>query len=200
MIDPSEPYPSATKELSPRARDGAIRAALAGAGAGLAAGLLDTCQAWPEMNGPGQGALLVLQTAGLLAPAGCALAILAWACSFLGARLWRRLGRDPGIGAVWLPTLLAAPPLSWIALRLFQGGVTSQLPARWLLIPAVALVLTAVFNGFVRLALGLIARADRAGQRTSGLLAAAGAILLLACGLRFADAHLYRRLYQFLHL
>jgi arylsulfatase A-like enzyme len=200
MIDPRHPHPSATRESGPRARDGAIRAALAGACAGLAAGLLDTHQAWSEVDGPGHGALLALQTAGLLIPAGGGLGILTWAGSFLGARAWRLLGRDPGRGSAWMLTLLAASPLAWIALRLFQGGVTSQLPARWLLIPAVALILAAVFHGTTRLALGLIARSDRAGRGVPWLLAAAAAFLLSALGLRFADAHLYRRLYQFLHL
>jgi arylsulfatase A-like enzyme len=173
---------------------------LAGAGAGLIAALLDAWQARGDIDGPGQGALLVLQAVGLLVPAGAALCALAVVIAALGARFGRRLRRDPAWGSAWLATLVAAPALAWIALRLFQGGVTSQLPARFLLIPAVALALLAGFRVAAGLSLGLVQRADRGGRPEARILAAAAALGLLALGFRFADAHLYRRLYQYLHL
>ncbi len=199
MTDSPEPTDSATSERAAGPGQAPARALLAGAGAGLIAGLLDAGQAWPETTGPGQGALLILQAVALLTVAGCALGMTAWAIAFLGARLWRGLRRGPRAGAAWLPTLVAAPALGWVALRLFQGGVTSRLPARWLLIPAVALILAAGFHGAVRLALALVARADVRRGPAGRLLLAAAFLALLALGLRWADAHLYRRLYQFLH-
>ena len=198
-------HPSATgTQEKPRSgssiRDGAIRAAAAGAGAGLFAALLDARQAWPGVVGAGERVLLVLNAVSLLVAAGMVLGALAWAVASAGARLWIALGRSPARGSAWLPTLLAAPFLAWIAVLLFRGGFTSGLPFRWLLMPATAMALIAAFRVATGVALGLVSRADGRGRRAPRLVLITAAIVVATLGLRWADAHLYRRLYQYLHL
>jgi hypothetical protein len=172
---------------------------LSGLGAGLLAALLDTRQAWSEVDGASSLALVLLQTGARLMISGAVLGLGVWLVAVLGAAVARRLGRTPRTGAVVATMILGAPALAYVAWRLFQGGFTSQLPARPVLVAATAAILVVVLGLGVRIWLGLIERADRAPRLRPWTIVLAALLVGLALGARWCDAHLYRRLYLFLH-
>lgn len=194
MDDSSNATPRQTARPAPLAP-----AVLSGVAAGCVAAALDLRQAWPEVDRASDAALVALQLFARLGVAGAVLAALGAVAALAGEALGRRLGRDGAKVAAGLVTALAAPGLVLVAVRLFQGGVTSRLPARPALVAAVAIVLAALVYAGARLSLGLVARADRPGPRARWVLAAALAVFAGALGARWCDAHLYRRLYLFLH-
>ncbi|MFO8073017.1 MAG: sulfatase-like hydrolase/transferase [Polyangia bacterium] len=174
-------------------------AVVSGAAAGLIAGALDAVQGWSDLSGTAQRALLLLQTAGRLAPIGLCIALVASVGSLAGARLWRRRSRRPARGSSWALTVLALPACIYVAVRLFQGGTTSRLPARWLLVALAALLLAVLTWIAASVVLALVARLDRPNAARGARLAAVLALVALALGARWCDGHLYRRLYDYLH-
>jgi len=183
----------------PSLASGASAALLSGIGAGLVAALLDTRQAWAEVDGASSLALVLLQTAARLAVTGAVLGLGVWLVATLGAIAARRLGRKPRTGAIAAAMILSAPALCYVAWRLFQGGFTSQLPARPVLVGATAAFLIVATGIAARIWLGLLERADRAERLRPWIVVAAVLLVTAALGARWADAHLYRRLYLFLH-
>jgi arylsulfatase A-like enzyme len=177
----------------------ACAAASCGIGAGLIAALLDTRQAWSEVDGASAVALVLLHTASRLAVAGAALSLVVWIFASLGAAIAGRLGRRVVGGGAVGTALLFAPGLVYVSLRLFQGGFTSQLPARPLLIGATAAILIVLFWIGARLWLRLVRAADERPKIGRLLVVAALLLALAGLGLRWSDAHLYRRLYLYLH-
>ncbi len=174
-------------------------AVVSGAAAGLIAGVLDASQGWPDFSATSERALLLLQTAGRLAPIGAGIALLAAVGSLAGAEFWRRRGCRPARGSSWALTVLALPAGIYLAVRLFQGGTTSRLPARWLLVALAALVLAALTWIAASMALALVARLDRPDAARGARLGAVLALVALALGARWCDGHLYHRLYDYLH-
>jgi len=184
--------------LAPAA-SAASAALLAGIGAGLVAAILDARQAWPEVDGASSAALVLLQTASRLAIAGALLALGAWLVLTAGEAVARRLGRAPRSGAVAAAMVLGAPALAYVSWRLFQGGFTSQLPARPVLVAATAAILIAVLGIATRIWNGLVDRADRAPRLRPWMAVTAAVLVAASLGMRWCDAHLYRRLYLYLH-
>jgi arylsulfatase A-like enzyme/HEAT repeat protein len=174
-------------------------AVLCGAVAGLVAAALDVVSAASALASACDIALLALQAAARVGAAGMAIAAIAAIAVRAGAAIGRRRQSDERQAAAALIALAAAPALVWVSIRLFQGGVTSLLPARPALIALAAAVLIALVYAGARAALALIARADAAARRDPVVFAAAIALTAAAIGLRWCDAHLYRRLYLYLH-
>jgi arylsulfatase A-like enzyme/HEAT repeat protein len=174
-------------------------AVLSGVAAGLVAAALDLDQARSEVSRPSDVALLTLQIGARLGAAGALLACFCTAVVAAGAALGRRLGRSEHGFAAALVAVVSAPALVYVAFRLFQGGVTAQLPARPALVAATIVVLVALVFAGARAALALVARADRRA-RLDAITAIAAAILVAAslC-MRWCDANQYRRLYLYLH-
>lgn len=201
----SPTQPQASRSTSPEARDrvaligGAFAAALAGVAAGLVAAVLDTRQAWPDVDGASSAALVLLQSVARTTLAGAVLAFGCWLVTTVGELAARRLGRRPMTGAVAAVMVAGAPALIFASIRLFQGGFTSQLPARPVLIGATAAILIALTGAAARLWLGVLRRVDDAPRIRPLAIAVAAALVLAALGARWCDAHLYRRLYLYIH-
>jgi arylsulfatase A-like enzyme len=184
----------------PRQRLASIAPALlSGLAAGAAAGALDLRQACGDLGSAKEVGLLALQVLARCGLAGAALALLGALAVEVGGQIGRRAARSEREAAAAIITLLALPGLAYVSVRLFQGGVTSRLPARPALIGAAAVFLIALFFAGVRVVLAFIARADRRAPRDLAVLAGAALALAAALALRWCDAHLYRRLYLFLH-
>ena len=180
---------------------GACAAILSGATAGVIASALDLHQACGEIDGAASIALLTLGILGRLAMAGSLLSLIVWGMALLGATAARRLRRSPGTGATLAIVGITAPGLVYVSMRLFQGGVTSQLPARPFLIGAVALLMIVLVAAAARAMIAIISAADEYGRKTSiWPLLVSLAFVLGALGMRWCDAHMYRRLYLYLHV
>ena len=120
--------------------------ALAGMIAGIVLALLDVRQGAGALSSRVDVARLALQAVARLALAGAFLATITAALTELANR---RLGSSPKLGRKAAPVLLtavAAPGLIYLAFQLFQGGMTSRLPARGAWIVAVAATLLALFD------------------------------------------------------
>ncbi len=176
-----------------------FNAALAGLAAGVLAALLDTRQAAGVLNQHSDIGLLLLQAIGRLGMAGAVLGLTASVLTESGSALAARLGRSRQIGATGLLTMVATPALIYIAFSLFQGGTTSKLPARHLFVAATAAASIAMTFVVARMTLSLVDSADQTGSKKSRLFIVAGILFLIALGIRWCDAHLYRRLYLYLH-
>ncbi len=180
---------------------GVSAAILSGAAAGVIASVLDLRQACGDIEGAASIALLALGILGRLALAGALLSLIAWGVALLGAAAARKLRRSPGTGAALAIVGITAPGLVYISMRLFQGGVTSQLPARPFLIGAVALLMIALVAAAARAMIAIVSAADERGPGTRiWLLLVSLALVLGAIGMRWCDAHMYRRLYLYLHV
>ncbi len=180
---------------------GVFAAILSGATAGVIASALDLRQAWGDIEGAGSIALLALGILGRLTLAGALLSLIAWGVALLGGAAARKLRRSSGTGAALAIVGITAPGLVYISMRLFQGGVTSQLPARPFLIGAVALLMIVLAAGAARAMIAIVSVADERGRKTRiWLLLVSLALVLGALGMRWCDAHMYRRLYLYLHV
>lgn len=118
---------------------------------------------------------------------------------------WARTG-DPSDataararGRVWpLPfVLLSAPPLTMVAVKLFEGGTASHLPARDLLVATAALMLIGGTYLALRLGRALALRLREAP--TPRALAAGAALFVVYLGLSKIDQNVYPKLYEYLH-
>ncbi|MCP4199689.1 MAG: sulfatase-like hydrolase/transferase [Proteobacteria bacterium] len=174
-------------------------ASLAGLLSGLALALLDTRQAANFVHSPMEIGLLLLQSTARLsltgAVLGCFAAFVTQICTALGNRTGRSLALRPET----VFTLLASPGLIYITVRLFQGGATSRLPARSILITLTAVVLLALFWSGARMILALINRTDNRDIKGAALAVISVGLALVVLALRWADAHMYKRLYLYLH-
>ena len=139
---------------------GVALAVISGLAAGLVASLLDLRQAQPELDSASSIALMLLQTTGRLPLAGGLLGLLVSFLAVAGGRLASRGGRSPLNGSSLAVTVAMSPFLVYVAIRLFQGGVTSQLPARPALIAATSIAFAAVTWTSIRVTLALLARVD----------------------------------------
>jgi len=202
LSNPSKTSASGPAEAArglPLLASGACAALLSGIGAGLVAALLDTRQAWTEVDGASCVALVLLQTAARLMISGAVLGIGVWSVATAGEAVAGRLGRKPRTGSIVTMMVLAAPALVFVAWRLFQGGFTSQLPARPVLVGATAVFLIVLTGIGTRIWLALRERADSAPRLRPWAVVVAAVLVLIALGARYSDAHLYRRLYLYLH-
>ncbi|MDD5308771.1 MAG: sulfatase-like hydrolase/transferase [Deltaproteobacteria bacterium] len=174
-------------------------AVLSGLAAGLVAAVLDTRQAFSDVGGWPGPLLLFLQAVARLSVAGAAIAASAGIVAGIGALAAFRIGRNRRKGASLALTVALAPGAVLVSLRLFEGGVTSQLPARPLLIGATAAILCVLAGGAAFIAIGVLERADRSPRPTPAIWITAAVVFLAALGMRWCDAHMYRRLYIYLH-
>jgi arylsulfatase A-like enzyme len=174
-------------------------ASLCGLAAGLVAAALDVLSARSGLPRASDVALLALQAGARLGAAGIALAASGALLGAAGAALGRRLGRNERATVAALFAAASAPGLVFVSMRLFQGGVTSLLPARPALVAITAVILVGLVLAFARAMLALVARTDRLPRRDAATLLAALALFGAALGLRWCDATLYRRLYLYLH-
>ena len=174
-------------------------AILSGLVAGLIAGLLDARQAAVEISGIRDSLLVLLQTVGRTTLAGALLSGLAFGAFTVGQNATQRLGQNKINGGNLAVSILAAPGLIYVAVRLFDGGVTSQLPAKSLLIVVTASVLTVLFWLGAKLVVAFVSMSDKNSRSRRMLFILCSFVFLLSLGLRWCDAHLYRRLYLFLH-
>jgi len=180
------------------------RSFIGGALGGLLCAIVDLVRScWIISSWSGRG-LLLLHLLAMLPTAGALLSV-ATALTYRGAR-WGvsrfRPGLDPGRTDRALDTvitLLLSPLLFVVARKLFEGGLTSRLPARDLLIAITACGLVLGCYTLVRLSAFLIRRVAAAESATMALVGALVSFLgALMSG--WMDVHLYRRLYQFLHV
>jgi arylsulfatase A-like enzyme/HEAT repeat protein len=176
-----------------------VRAALTGLFGGVAAALLDGRQAILAVNGAMEIGLLILQTIAIAGMAGVAVGLLAVGCVLAGQRVATRFGFDPMRGATIVLTAAALPFLTYISIRLFQGGFTSRLPARTVLIIIAVLLLGAIFFLAARGVLAILAWAEKRPSTDRSVVIVIAILVLLSLAFRWADAHLYRRLYLYLH-
>ncbi len=174
-----------------------LNVAFAGALGGVTAALLDGKLAVRELGFGGDLALLLLQAVGRCGLAGVVLGVLASLAVSAGERLSVKRPRWAGALGV---TLFTAPGCLFVAKRLFEGGYTSRLPARSLLMVAVVVFLLGVVLIATRITLGLAARCDRSTLRISPLGGVVSLVLLaIAYAAHFVDGYFYRRLYLYLH-
>ncbi len=176
-----------------------LAAAFAGGCGGIAAALFDTWQAACSVNGALEVVLVWVQTTGHLGLIGGILGLTAAALGGLGQQLAKKVGRPGPQGGALALTLAALPGVLTIAIKLFQGGYASRLPARPLLIGIIAITLTALCWLGAKLALRWVHRADGARSAVVGVWIRVAALVGLTLAVRYADAHLYRRLYLYLH-
>ncbi len=113
-------------------------------------------------------------------------------------QLGRVASRQLPPAETWAVTLLAAPWLIFLAVRLFDGGQTSRLPFRSVWITAVAglFIFGFFFAGRI---FERVRRHLRRHERPALRAAVVAALLGAAFAAHFADVHLYRRLYLYLH-
>lgn len=170
------------------------RAVFCGAVGGGLAGALDLFCATRRL-GPFESLLqLSVLSVSNLALFGALLAAGFIAARHFGGQIFK--GRPSA--KTWSATALATPWLVLVAGRLFQGGLTSRLPLRWVWAAAVAAAAVSVFFASVRICENLVRRLD---QRKDPALRAVVVLGLLSLGAaaHLADVHLYRRLYLYLH-
>lgn len=172
--------------------------------AGLIAAVLDTIKGAPTLSTVAEIGLLALQAMGRCSVAGALLSAAGSLAVLLGIAIVRRGRSDISTrrhlwGAVLGVTLATAPGCVYVAIRLFQGGLTSRLPYRTALTVASALLLVGLVIVGARLAVGFIRYVDR--PRHSGILLVILALVfaLSAVATHHVDATLYRRLYLYLH-
>lgn len=187
----------------------ASRGALVGAAAGTVLALADFGASWLWLTWWRDRWELLLRLLATLVPVGavaaaCATALLEAARPGVNT-LARRLGRrDPERVARWarrlwpLPwTAAAAPALAWVAYNLFTGGMTSELPARDVLVGATGTCLVA--GTWLAFGLGRATWEHARRLRRLHGLAVAVALLGLGVGISKLDQHAYPKLYEYLH-
>ncbi|MCP4606381.1 MAG: sulfatase-like hydrolase/transferase [Proteobacteria bacterium] len=179
--------------------DRLLWAAFLGLLAGVGAALLDVKEAASELDNGFEILLVLLQAIARVGLLGAVLGLMASAIVNAGGALGERLDRPRTRVAIWVTTAASFPGLLYIAIRLFQGGTASKAPARGLLIVITALILVCLFWLGARIVLNLIESADRGEPALFKLVMACTVFGCLGFGLHWCDAHLYRRLYLYLH-
>lgn len=176
----------------------------AGILAGLGSGLIALLVELSTLTAPEGGVRLILVLCGTILPgfmlAGLVLSVALGLLLALGRRIDRRIshaGRELGL-AGFIGALAAAPGLFLLVQRLAQGHRAARvLGPPWIQL-SLALA-SAVLVGLV-LWLGLrLARRLAQSRRRAPILVSGALLLLLTTTLILADAHLYRRLYLYLH-
>ncbi len=172
--------------------------------AGLIAAILDIIQGAPTLSSSGEIGLLSLQAAGRCGLAGALLSVAGSLAALLGIAAVSLRKTDTSTkrrlwGATLGVTAAIAPGCGYVAIELFQGGLTSRLPYRTALTVASAIVLVGLVVVCARIAVGIIRYADRPRYSRPVLFLLALVIASVAVVAHHVDATLYRRLYLYLH-
>ena len=195
---------NAVSHQIPSLKDQSLSSALYGTLAALCAASLDTYQARDAVPSVSELSMVFVQAIGRLALLGALLTVVV-TLTVNVVRSWavRRLpdaeeGRHRTIGALGF-TLLLSPGGVFVAYRLFQGGLTSRLPARDLLMVAAALILLGIVFGVGRSVLSLTSWADRRRRFSAPVVVASLTFFVISVTAHYVDGHFYRRLYLYLH-
>ena len=184
-------------------RKSVVGAANLGIIAGAIAAVLDIFQSRYALESLPEFGLLFLQAFGRTTVAGACLAVCGTMAVMVGEWMGRRHGRvlkasrQMSLSALSV-TMLTLPGVVYVSFRLFQGGLTSRLPARPLLMIATALLLIALTFAAVRTVLWGIRRSDAARVSPIGIFLGLS-LIAIAGTAHFVDGHFYRRLYLYLH-
>jgi HEAT repeat protein/arylsulfatase A-like enzyme len=181
-----------------------LAALFLGVVAGTAAAVLDLLQARQSLQHVAEYLLLFLQAFGRSTAAGAVLAAMAVLATWVGERFAERSLGDRAATlrhtfSALAVTLMVTPGAIFVAYRLFQGGLTSRLPARTLLMVAAAFVLIALSFGVIWIVLWRIRRSDQKRGISLSCLFYGGVLIGVAAIAHFVDGHFYRRLYLYLH-
>jgi len=153
-------------------------------------------------DGVGELAPFAARSLVVAAALGAALGLVGGALAALGDALLARAVATPSRldrSRAAALALVAAPPSLWVALLAFRGPRAQALPARPLLIAAVAGALVAAAYATARAALSLVAR-RRAGALGRGATVALALVLAAALvAAHIADQRILPRLYPFFH-
>ena len=178
-------------------------AVLSGCLSGILLAVFDYCTASGSLSDSYSRILLMFHLVSMLAASGALISVvtvLLYSLFFTQIRNARPAtgSQTVHLAAQILLTLLTTPGLIYVSIRLFQGGMTSRLPARGALIFLTACILTAAVFFAIRLCAYLI---QSAASGPAGLFWWSGILITFCGGLLaiWADANIYRRLYQFLH-
>ncbi|MDJ0765129.1 MAG: sulfatase-like hydrolase/transferase [Myxococcota bacterium] len=175
------------------------KAILAGLLAGGVAAILDLRQAIWGLDSGFEKLLLCLQAVGRLGLAGMLISTAVVCLALMGRRLAPLIKQSETSMATTAITSVAAIGLIALAYHLFQGGRMRLLPGRFVLIGITAAVFVIVFWLLTRAILRVVQAADR-GRLTRGWVIIICTVLISAAlGARWCDAHLFRRLYLYLH-